>query len=291
MTISNRFTAGDAVLFDWLGQIDSPPPTRWAIPAPFAAFDLRPGRLILLGGAPGSGKTAAVMQMVVDALIANESLRVLVANVEMAPLALIERVLSRFSGVDLTAIADRAMTPEQADRVRTCAAPLAPILTRLAFLEGAPALEAVAAAATAFSAELIVLDYVQRFSLGGSEPKTQRESIDGMMGVLRKFCIAGAGVLAVASVGRQRSNTGSNYANLGLASFRGSSELEFGADSAWLAAPNDAGNVLFSCVKNRFGQLIDVFTRFDASIQSFSVPPEGFGAFDESPAATNRKGR
>ena len=45
------------------------------LPAPFAALDVRPGRLILFGGAPGGGKTAALLQIGIDLLRRNESAR------------------------------------------------------------------------------------------------------------------------------------------------------------------------------------------------------------------------
>lgn len=112
------FTTGADLLGAWFADVErGEPPTRYTLPAPFAALDVRPGRLILFGGAPGGGKTAALVQIGIDLLRLNEAARLLAANVEMIPTLLVERVASRLSGVPLTAITDRTLTPDQLGRV------------------------------------------------------------------------------------------------------------------------------------------------------------------------------
>ena len=67
----------------WLSDVErGDPPVRYTLAPPFDALDVRPGRLILFGGAPGSGKTAALMQIGIDLLRLNPAARLLVANVE-----------------------------------------------------------------------------------------------------------------------------------------------------------------------------------------------------------------
>jgi len=76
-----------------------------------------------------------------------------------------------------------------------------------------------------------------------------------------------------------------------LASFRGSSELEFGCDAAYVLDP-DAGTVDFRCEKNRFGAVEGIVTTFDGSVQTFSAHVElsGLDAFDAAtPAPPRRK--
>jgi hypothetical protein len=88
----------------WLSDVErGDPPVRYTLAPPFDALDVRPGRLILFGGAPGSGKTAALMQIGIDLLRLNPAARLLVANVEMVPALLVERIVSRLSAVSLTA--------------------------------------------------------------------------------------------------------------------------------------------------------------------------------------------
>jgi len=71
--------------------------------------ELGPGRVVLVGGVPGGGKTALAMQFVIDALRATPTLRAVVANVEMPPGVLLDRQLARLAGVPLLAITHRRL--------------------------------------------------------------------------------------------------------------------------------------------------------------------------------------
>src|SRR5262249_18542682 len=152
------------------------PPARFALPEPFSALDVRPGRLILFGGAPGHGKTAALVQLGIDLLRMNESARLLCSNVEMPPALLVERIAARLAAVPLAAIADRALTSDQLGRVRAAVASLEAVAGRLAFLHAPFSLEHLAAAGTAFGANVLIIDYVQRFTVTvGDASKDRRE--------------------------------------------------------------------------------------------------------------------
>ncbi len=161
------FTTGAALFGSWFAEVErGEPPVRFELSEPFTAIDVRPGRLILFGGAPGGGKTAALLQVGIDLLRRNESARLLVANVEMVPAMLLERIVSRLSGVPLTAIAERTLTPEELGRVRAAVEALLPIGCRLAFMHAPFALEQVVAAGTEFGSNVMILDYIQRFTVG-----------------------------------------------------------------------------------------------------------------------------
>jgi replicative DNA helicase len=209
----------------------------------------------------------------------NPAARLLLGNVEMHPGLLVERIVSRLSGVPLTAIADRTLTADQLDRVRAAVAALNPIAGRLAFLHAPFALEHVAAAGTAFNANVLILDYIQRFTVGDSS-KDRREQLETAATVLRRFCDAGAAVLVASAVARQKYAGGSSYKGLNLASFRGSSELEYGTDSAYLLVPGEGGIVTLQCEKNRYGAVADIPTAFDPTTQTFAPAPAGLDAFD-----------
>lgn len=286
-----QFTTAADLFASWWADVEAgTPPARYTLAAPFASLDVRPGRLLLFGGAPGAGKTAALLQMVVDLLRLNGDARLLLANVEMAPAMLFERIVSRLSAVPLTAIAERTLTAAQRQRVKAAVDALAPAAGRLAFLGTPFSLEHVAAAATAFQADVIVVDYVQRFSVGDGA-KAQREQLEDAAAVLRRFCDTGAAVLVASAVARQKGPGGSTYRGLNLASFRGSSELEYGADAAYLLAPDDAGGVVMACEKNRYGAAADIVTRFDGATQTFTAAPAGLGAFDAAAPAAANKGK
>src|SRR4051794_17127605 len=98
-----NLTPAADLLGTWAGDVlTGTPPVRFAAPAPFGALDLRPGRLVLVGGAPGQGKTALLIQLLVDLLRANPAARAVCANAEMASAALIERIVARLASVPLT---------------------------------------------------------------------------------------------------------------------------------------------------------------------------------------------
>jgi replicative DNA helicase len=286
MTVA--YTTGADLFGSWFADVvRGEPPVRFKLAEPFAGLDVRPGRLILFGGAPGGGKTAALEQVGIDVLRLNESARLLVANVEMVPALLVERVVSRLSAVPLTAIADRTLTADQLGRVRAAVDALAPVAGRLAFLHAPFALEHVAAAGTKFEANVLALDYIQRFTVGDGKGD-KREQLETAATVLRRFCDAGAAVLVASAVARQRSAGGSTYKGLNLASFRGSSELEYSGDAAYLLVPDDAGAITLQCEKNRYGAVADILTRFDPATQTFSPPPAGLDAFDAAKPAPMR---
>jgi replicative DNA helicase len=283
------FTTGADLFGAWFTDVErGEPPVRFKLADPFAALDVRPGRVILFGGAPGSGKTAALLQAGIDLLRLNESARLLLANVEMSPALLVERVASRLSAVPLTAIADRTLTPEQLQRVRAAVASLAPVASRLAFLHAPFALEHLAAAGPAFGANVLSVDYIQRCCCAGDSSRDKREQLETAATVLRRFCDTGAAVLVASAVARQKHSGGSTYRGLNLASFRGSSELEYGCDAAFLLVPDDRGGILFQCEKNRYGAVADLPTWFDPITQTFMPAPSGLGGFDAAPPARPR---
>lgn len=249
-------------------------PPRWQLGDGFGSVELGPGLVLLLGGAPGSGKTTLAMQWVVDALRIDNDLRVLVANVESSPGVLLDRQLARLSGITLDLIRERRVTESHGERLADAFDVLDSIAERLAFLESPFSLPNVAAAADATDSKLIVLDYCQRFA---SDTDNKRHEVNRLMDYLRKFADAGCGLLVLAAVGRTKDRQGRNSYDsngLGLASFRESSELEFGCDSAYMLAPDkkqrDIVNLV--CLKNRHGEPRDIELTFDGSTQRFTTP-------------------
>ncbi len=97
---AGTFVAGAAWFSEWeSGVLRGAPPVLWPCARGFESVELGPGLIVLVGGAPGAGKTALSMQLVTDALRADASLRVLVANVEMSPAVLLERQLARLQDI------------------------------------------------------------------------------------------------------------------------------------------------------------------------------------------------
>jgi replicative DNA helicase len=96
------------------------------------------------------------------------------------------------------------------------------------------------------------------------------------MNFIRQFADAGAAVLVVSSVGRQKDSRGrSSYGGdvLNLASFKESGELEFGADDAFILTPSEklAGVRELRHLKARNTECRDIQLAFDGSIQRFTA--------------------
>jgi len=272
--MSGQFVTAAGLFDAWAADVLSGEgPELWQAGTGFDPVELGPGLVTLIGGAPGAGKTALTMQWAVDALRLDGGLYVLVCNVEMAPRTLLDRQLARLAGIDANHIRHRWIAGNET-RVRAGLDVLAGISDRLAFHTGPPTLADVAQSVDGFGSRLLVLDYIQRFTLGaGDTALDKRAELDSIMGHIRKFADAGLGVLAVSAVARQKGKHGSNYTGLGLASYRGSSELEYGADSCWVieSVEGNWGAVNLCCVKNRHGDTPSLLLNFDRARQSFTV--------------------
>jgi replicative DNA helicase len=245
-----------------------------------ARIEIGPGMVALLGGAPGAGKTAFTMQLLVDALRLTPTVRAVCCNVEMPPAVLLDRQLARLSGIDLSEIRHRRLGAEHADRIDQAMNTLEPLAERLAFVRPPFDLANVAATADAFDAHLLLLDYIQRIPPPG-EHGDKRGAVNATMDYLRQFADAGVAVVVVSAIGRTKDGKGrSSYSGdgLNLASFRESSELEFGADDAFLLTPDDDDQgdaVTLRHLKSRHGECRDMALTFHRRHQRFT--PAGSG--------------
>lgn len=254
-----------------------PPPRIHVGTGGLAEFQLVKKQLTLMGGAPGAGKTAFTSQLTIDALRMMPELRAVVCNVEMSPEVLMERQLARLSGVSLTTIRDRKLQDEHAEPIGKAFATLESVTDRLCFVEPPFALANVAATAEDFDAELLILDYIQRIQPEGNHDQ-DRGRVNACMDTLRLFAAAGCAVLVISAVGRTKDSSGrSSYAGNGmnLASFRESSELEFGADDAYILHPDgddaEGDEMKLKHLKSRHGECRDMLLDFDRPRQRFTA--------------------
>lgn len=271
-----NFQSAADVLHGWRDDVLSgKQPTFYAIgDGDLAQIEVGPGLVTLFGGAPGAGKTAFTMQAVVDALRLTSTLRAVVCNIEMPPAVLLDRQLARLSGINLTTIRYRNLTEAHAERINAGLSALDELSDRLAFVRPPFDLANIAATADEFDAGLIVIDYIQRVAPPGDHGD-KRGSVDATMNHLRQFADAGLAVIVLSAVGRTKDKKGrSSYAGdgLSLASFRESSELEFGADDAFILTPEgNSDRVTLRHLKSRNGQCRDIFLDFDRSLQRFAT--------------------
>jgi replicative DNA helicase len=263
------------------------PPTLYPVgDGPLGRLEVGPGLVTLFGGAPGAGKTALVMQLACEALARTPELRALVLNVEMNSGTLLNRQLARLSGIDLALIRHRRLGPEHGAAVERGLTALDAIADRLAFVAPPYTLENVAASADDFGADLILLDYIQRIAPPG-EHGDRRGAVDAVMTYLRQFADAGTALIVVAALSRTKDAKGrSSYSGegLSLASFRETSELEYGADDAFILTfadgdePDDgvpSPRVVLRHLKSRHGETRDMPLTFDRPHQRFTPAEPG----------------
>jgi replicative DNA helicase len=221
---------------------------------------VRTGRVVLVGAPPGADKTALVLPLAVGVLQHNPSERLVVGNVEMAPADLLARVVARLAGVPVANVAEKTYAPGEKDRVRKAMAAHADALGRLAFLDPPHTLDRLAAALDRFGATLAVVDYLQRFAHG----RELRESLDGLMSGSGGWPRPGPRWWRCRRSPDRRTTRGGRPIRPGLASFRGSAELEYGADSAYILDAQNGAAVLRR-EKMRYGKRADVHLQFDAA--------------------------
>ena len=272
-------------LFDlWLADIKSgKPPLTWPSGDPiFEHIEVGPGRIVLVAGPPGCGKTSLLGQWTFGMLLSNPGLRVLMANVEMPAGALLTRQLSRLSGIPLTTIWRRQVHPCDASRLDDAAKVLRSVADRLAFAVDPHRLDAIAKAGADFRADVLCLDYLQRIDPSG-KATGMRERINVLMSELRRLADRGkVGILAAAAVSRSRDGKGKatyDGRHLSIASLRESGELEFGCDDCLILHPTDdtpnapVRSMLLRQEKARYGEPRDVALSFHRRTQRFEVDP------------------
>jgi replicative DNA helicase len=278
MSTAAQFQAAGDILDGWRDDVLSgKPPTLYPVgEGELGRIEIGPGLVTLIGGAPGAGKTALVMQWVLDALMITADLRAIVCNVEMSPGILLDRQLARLAEIDLRLIRHRRLTAEHGDTIARGMQALDAVADRLAFLSPPYDLHNVAASADAHGAGLIVLDYIQRFGAAGAHDD-HRGAVSETMSYIRQFADAGTGIIVIAALARSKDKAGrASYADgLSLASFRETSELEYGADDAFILTPDDDGAASPSCVrlkhlKSRHGETKDLALSFDGPHQRFT---------------------
>ena len=259
---------------EWRNELmTGKPPERFAVAesGPLAELDLRPGRVWVIGGHPGAGKTAFVMQLVVDAVTLRDDINALILNVEMDKSELLNRQLARISGIPLRTIQRREFDFQHNERLDFGFQRLADIRHQLTFARRPFRMDRLIQAANDVSANVVVIDYVQRLQLNDTPQTDRRANIDACMEKARAMADCGLAVVVVAALARQKSQAGSDYENAGLASFRESSELEYGADDAFiLAGGSGPDRVTLKHVKSRHGARVDLQLAFDGSLQRFT---------------------
>jgi replicative DNA helicase len=154
-----RFQAVADLLDSWRCDVFSgKPPILYLVGSgELTRIEIGPGLVTLIGGAPGQGKTALAMQLLIDALKLTPSLKALACNVEMSPSTLLDRQLARLADIDLTIIRYRRLGAEHSKAIERGTDALESLADRLAFVRPPFDLANVAQSADAFGTDLILL--------------------------------------------------------------------------------------------------------------------------------------
>lgn len=226
--------------------------------------------IIVLGGNPASGKTALAQQLVWDALRqpSQDNLRALIVNVEMSPSALRDRELARLTGVPYRRIRAGTHLPEFEQQVRCGIGEMRRTSDRFAFLGPPFTVDHVTGEVERLRPDIVVVDYLQRLR---SDQGDSRVQASVAMERLRAVANEGSAVIVVSALNRTSQIGPSPTA----ASFRDSSELEYGADSAYiLIREGNNPHSRLKCVKRRYDGLEDLRLEFNGDRQLFTVSQE-----------------
>lgn len=233
-----------------------------------ARFPLAREHVTVLGGREGAGKTAAAMQFLVDAMILDPELRVAIANVEVPPHVLLDRTVSRLAGVPYSVVRDRTYRGERREAVLAAADDLVGMRDRLHWISGPYTTQRVRAQAAAVGADVVCMDYLQRFTTGIGASADLRQQTSAVMTDARAIADDGRAVLLLSALSRE-------------GRLRESSEVEYGADWVGIIEPVEGEHdgprvpMTLRCMKNRHGPREDIEATFDGSLQEWTGEPEG----------------
>jgi replicative DNA helicase len=192
------------LLRDYRGTVASGKrPPFWSAGPLFEHLVLAPGRLLLLAGPPGHGKSALSLQWLTEALTLNEDLVCYVANIEMDAVVLVHRMVSRLAQIDLTSLEQHAVLPRHADRLDPALEALAKIGDRLVFAEPPFEFGRIVDEVESTAARLVVIDYIQRVPVETSlvPHNDDRTRLEGLMSAGRDLARQDRCVLVVSAVG------------------------------------------------------------------------------------------
>lgn len=238
-------------------------------------FELGPGKITVVGAPPGTGKTSLASQAAFAAIEHHPDLRLTIANAEMDPGILLRREMSRRSGVNYQKLRFATYDAEEKLRLQDAGMALTPLMKRTELMTPPYQIERLVEGLPS-TPGLLVLDYLQKFR----SHKEAIEGIEAVMGMLRWVAMSGWAILALSSTARQDggSKGGKHDASkLDMGSFRGSGEIEFQADAAYvlrdLSGDADGDrDMQLDCVKNRHGARASIELVFRASEMRFEGP-------------------
>ena len=141
------------------------------------------------------------------------------------------------------------------------------------------------------NADLVVLDYAQRFNVSDLSTPDAKERLQYLLTMARDEIAKKGRCALLASALNRTQGSGKNsgdYSGAGITSFRDSSELEYSVDDAYILGygpkKRENNERILYCLKKRNEPVIDIPLEFDGAHQQFFIPGENIvltSAFNE----------
>lgn len=273
-----------------LRRMDHPEETRKAIPLGFTQLNGRvrayPGKFLLLGGYPSSGKTALALIM---ALAASREARVGFFSLETDFEDFYSRLAAACSHVSYQAIQDNRYTDSQHNDLKT----ILPMFRSDRFVVEQASRMNVASLQTAALAgryDIIFIDYLQLLDSDQKTDVTAYQRVSRVSMELHRFAQdRGVTVVALSQLSREDKTAGKKPKRPTMSDLRESGQLEQDADVVMLLDKdrsdpmNQNPDRLLYIDKNKNGTLGFVRFAFDGDTQNFiqrvsrPEPQQGYG--------------
>lgn len=243
----------------------------WAVPAVNDYVRVKRGNLVVIGAEPSGGKTAWALQQL---LKFSADKRVLFASLETDADTLFDRFVSFAAGVPMDAMMDGLLTQEQWDKVSQVRGVLQKRTFRF-FPAAGLSVAGIKAAAVAYRADIVIIDYLQIISRAGNGSRYEKITEISMdLHVLAQS--TGMIVIALSQV----TNRDPKMQNspLTIHSARESGQIEADADIIMmldkhvekkLIKSGCNANRILRIVKNKQGRCSNIPLRFDGRTQTF----------------------
>jgi len=231
---------------------------------------LKRGQLVCFTGAPGVGKSALALQIVLDATLANPDLVSAWCLGEMTKTAIAARAIANWD-TKATVTLDQAI--QKTEAAQEVAANLHAYADRIKIIMPPLNFANMAQVVERAGASILVIDYLQL--VNGIDPRADRRTeIDSVIRGVRALAISSnLAVILISNMAKQ--NGEYRIGNIG----KESSEIDYQVDSLFVGEialdesllENGKKRITWRCMKNRHGEQRDFTTAFSGAHQQFEI--------------------
>lgn len=234
---------------------------------------LKRGNFIVLGAEPSGGKTAFALEQM---WAFSEKKRVLFVSLETDEHTIFDRLISNLTGIEMDALMDGRITPQQMKQVEEAHSVIAGRTFRILPAAGL-SVSGIKAAAIGYRADIVIIDYLQIIQLPGKRLSRYETTTEISMALHILAQTTGLIVLALSQVTNR--DPQSRDKPLGIHSARESGQIEADADAILMLdkrveeALRESGcraNRVLRIVKNKNGRCANIPLTFQGRTQSFA---------------------